>query len=178
MTRARISRLSTFHESAPSLRVLRWIVLPALVVHVVLASISGYRAIVQVYHVDIAIGGPMLRPGTNLAMSVASSGRTTIDAQLVLIQQTHAETLAVLRIPGHENASYDPRTIHAAKRLTLTSEQLGGFQPGPAVLRAIGNGRSQWLRVPPPVITERQVPIDVPVTALSARPSRQPATRE
>lgn len=159
MTSARVARVSVFHESAPSLRVLWWIVLPFFVVHVVLASISGYRAIVQVYHVGIGVGAPVIRPGTNLMMSVATSGRTIADVKLELIQQRHAETLAVLLVRTHDNASYDPRTIHATKVVTLTSEQLARFQPGPAMLRATGNGRSQWLRVPPPVITERTVAI-------------------
>jgi hypothetical protein len=126
---------------------------------VVLASISGYRAIVQVYRVDIAVDAPTLRPGSNIDMSVATSGRTPVDAELELIQPAHAETLAVLLIHDHENASYDPRTIHAAKRVVLTGEQLARFRPGRALLRATGNGRSQWLRVPPPVVKERAVEI-------------------
>jgi hypothetical protein len=66
----------------------------------------------------------------------------------------------VLFIRGRRNASYDPRTIHAASHVQLTSPQLAPFQSGAATLRATANGRSQWLRVPPPVVTERAVRID------------------
>jgi hypothetical protein len=165
---SRPSRLATFQQSAASLRVLKWIVLPFLVVHFVLATISGYRAIVQVYRVDIAVDSPTLRAGSTVDMSVATSGRTPIDAELVLIQPPNAETLAVLMIRDHSNPSYDPRTIHAAKRLAITGPQLARFRPGHALLRATANGRSQWLRVPPPVITERRIDIGVLETAAVA----------
>jgi hypothetical protein len=55
MSRARPSRLAVFHSSPKSLRVLRRIAVPLLVVHFTPAAISGYRAIVQVYRVDIAM---------------------------------------------------------------------------------------------------------------------------
>ena len=156
---ASASRLSTFHEPPRSLRVLFWIVLPFAIVHVVLASVSGYRAIVQVYHIELATTKSTLVPGDTVTVAVATAGRATVDAELELIQPPHAETLAVLLVPGHTNASYDPRTIHAARQLTLTSEQLGRFHPGAARLRLTANGRSQWLRVPPPVIREQAVTI-------------------
>ena len=160
-TATRPNRLAAFHESARSLRALKWIVLPLVIAHVVLATISGYRAIVQVYRVEITVDAATLRAGTNIAMSVATSGRTPVDVELELIQATHAETLAVLLIRDHRNPSYDPRTIHAATRVVLTREQLARFQPGNALLRATANGRSQWLRVPPPVIEKRAVDIEV-----------------
>jgi hypothetical protein len=102
-----------------------------------------------------------------LATSVATSGRAPVDVELLLIQSTRAETLAVLLVPDHVNASYDPRTIHAARQVTLTAEQLARLQPGRAVLRAVANGRSQWLRVPPPVITERAVTIGTAALGLN-----------
>ena len=156
---ASASRLATFHESPRSLRVLFWIVLPFAVAHVILATISGYRAIVQVYRVELTTDTPTLRPGTAVDIAVATSGRATVDAELELIQLMHAETLAVLIVRDHTNASYDPRTIHAARRVTLTSQQLAHFRAGPARLRVTANGRSQWLRVPPPVIREQAIEI-------------------
>ena len=168
------SRLATFHESPRPLRVLFWIILPFAVAHVILATISGYRAIVQVYHVELATDAPTLRAGTTIAIAVATSGRTKVDAALELIQSTHTETLAVLRVPDHTNASYDPRTIHAARRVTIASEQLAQFLPGPARLRLTANGRSQWLRVPPPVIREQAVEIGETVGAIASQ--RAPAS--
>jgi hypothetical protein len=139
------------------MRVLTWVLLPLIVTHVVLATISGYRAIVQVYHVDVVLDSATLRPGSVLVMHVATSGRVPVDAELQLIQPTRVKTLAVLLIPDHRNASYNPFTIHASKRVVVTNEQLALLTPGRATLRLIASGRSQWLRVPPPVIAERSV---------------------
>jgi hypothetical protein len=170
---ASASRLSTFHESARSLRVLFWIVLPFAVAHVTLASISGYRAIVQVYRAELTTDSPTLHTGSTVDVAVTTSGRATVDAEIELIQPGHAETLAVLLVPGHTNASYDPRPIQAARRVTLTSEQLAHFRPGAARLRVTANGRSQWLRVPPPVIRERAVEIGATAAAIASQ--RAPA---
>lgn len=172
--RASATRLATFQESSRSLRVLFWIILPFVVAHVILASFSGYRAIVQVYRVELKTDTPTLRAGAAVDIAVATSGRTTVDAALELIQSDHAETLAVLRVPGHTNASYDPRTIHAAQHVTVTSEQLAHFHTGAARLRVTANGRSQWLRVPPPVIREQAVEIGE-IIASSRAPSSAPA---
>jgi hypothetical protein len=174
MTARASSRVATFNESPRSLRVLFWIIAPFAAVHIVLATISGYRAIVQVYHVELATDSPLLRTGSTVTVSLATSGRATIDGAVELIQPAHAETLAVLRVPGHTNASYDPRTIHASQRVTLTSEQLAHFQPGAARLRVTANGRSQWLRVPPPVIREQAVEIGVAIASPRA-PASAPA---
>jgi len=169
--RSSAARLATFQESSRSLRVLFWILLPFVVAHVVLASFSGYRAIVQVYNVQLATDSSTLRGGSRIDVAIATSGRATVDAELELIQPTHVETLAVLRVPGHTNASYDPRTIHASQHVTLTSEQISRFHAGPARLRVTANGRSQWLRVPPPVIREQAVEIGD-----ATGPSRAPAS--
>jgi len=157
--RAAAARLATFQESSRSLRVLFWIVAPFAAAHITLATISGYRAIVQVYRVELATDTPTLRPGSTIDVAVATSGRAKVDAELELIQATQVETLAVVLVADHSNASYDPRTIHASHRVTLTSEQLARFHPGPARLRVTANGRSQWLRVPPPVVREQ--PVDI-----------------
>ena len=167
---ATASRFSPFHESSRSLRVLFWIIAPFAAAHIILATISGYRAIVQVYHVELTTDTPTLRAGSNIDVDVATSGRATVDAELELIQSARAETLAVVIVRDHTNASYDPRTIHASRRVTLTSDQLVHFHSGPARLRVTANGRSQWLRVPPPVIREQAVEIG------DASASRGPAS--
>jgi hypothetical protein len=64
-----------FHTEAPSMRVLRWIILPLLGVHVVLATVSGYRAIWQIYRLDLRVDSAMLRPGVSVGFEVVSSGR-------------------------------------------------------------------------------------------------------
>ena len=141
------------------MRVLKWIVGPLLAVHIVLATISGYRAIVQVYHVELTTSDLVLRPGTVITYGAASSGRVPVDVEVELIQGDRRDTLAVKWIRDHSVPSYDPRTIRASGVVTLTAEHLAGFAPGPAVLRVTGNGKSQWLRVPPPRIREVHVRI-------------------
>ena len=154
---SRSRRQAVFHEWPPSIRILTWILIPFLTVHVVLATISGYRAIVQVYDVRVDAPGHALTPGDTLMLRVATSGRAPIDAEVILEQGEVLDTLAVLLIPDHTNPSYDPRTIRASKLVVLTPAVLERFRPGPATLRAVGNGRSQWLRVPPPVRFARPV---------------------
>ena len=176
----RAARFASFHDTPASLRILKWVLVPFIAVHVVLATISGYRAIVQVYHVEIGIDSTRLRPGSTIAMHVATSGRTPVDAELELIQAARVETLAVLLIHDHRNASYDPRTIHASRRVVLTADEISHFAPGPALLRVTANGRSQWLRVPPPVIVQRSVQIEErapPAAPNVAVPAQSPSAR-
>jgi hypothetical protein len=152
--------ISQFHRQPPSMRVLKWIVVPFVCVHVVLASFSGYRAIVQVYSLDLRASGPTLRPGSTVTFDVASSGRVWVHVDVELRQGQRAETLAVHWIPTHTTPSYDPRTIRGHVELTLTPEQLARLEPGPAVVRATAHGRSQWLRTPPPVVRELGVNVE------------------
>jgi hypothetical protein len=80
-----------FHAEAPSMRVLRWFILPLLAVHVVLATFSGYRAIWQIWRLELHVSDTVLRPGATLGFDLVSSGRVESDAQLELIQGAVAE---------------------------------------------------------------------------------------
>ncbi len=151
-------RLATFHQSARSLRALRWIIGPLVAVHVVLATISGYRAIVQIYRVDLRVSGSVLRPGTSVNFSYVSSARVPTDAEVELIQGGTKRSLATAELPANVNPSYDPRSRKAAKTFVITGDALAGFSPGAAVVRVTAYGNMQWLRTPPPVVKE------VPVT--------------
>src|SRR5262245_16658431 len=108
------ARLATFHQSTRSLRVLKWIVGPLIAVHVVLATISGYRAIVQIYHVDVGASDRVLRPGTSVSFGYVSSARVPTDAELVLVQGTTTRSLAAAELPANVNPSYDPRSRRAS----------------------------------------------------------------
>ena len=141
------------------MRVLRWIILPLLAVHVVLAAFSGYRAIWQIYRLDLRVSDAVLRPGATLGFDLVSSGRVEADAQLEIIQGSVAETLAVKFLPRNGNASYDPRPQRGSASVVLTQAHLARFAPGPAVVRATAFGSMQWLRTPPPKIRERRVEI-------------------
>lgn len=141
------------------MRVLRWIILPLLAVHVTLATFSGYRAIWQIYRLDLRVADQVLRPGTTVGFEVVSSGRVEADAALVLVQGDTAETLAVRWLPRNQNASYDPRPQRASASVVLTPAHLTAFTPGPAIVRVTAFGNMQWLRTPPPKIREQRVEI-------------------
>jgi hypothetical protein len=144
------------------MRVLRWIILPLVAVHVVLATFSGYRAIWQIYRLELRVESAVLRPGATVGFEVVSSGRVEVEAVLELVQGAVAETLAVRWLPRNENASYDPRPKRASASVVLTPANLAAFNAGPAIVRATANGGMQWLRTPPPTVTARRVEIAPP----------------
>ena len=124
-----------------------------LSVHVPLACYSGYRAIVQVYSLKLNVPSE-LRAGSRVGYEVATSGRTPVHVRLLMTQGARAETLLVGLVRDHENPSYDPRTIHASNAIQLSAATLAGFAEGPVVLRGVATGASQFLRTPPPTISE------------------------
>jgi len=150
-----------FHREAPSMRVLRWIILPFVVMHVVLATFSGYRAIWQIRSLELRIDGAALRPGSTVGFELVSWGRAEADGQLELIQGAVAETLATTFLPRNRLAVYDSRPQRGAASVTLTPAQLARFTSGPAILRATGYGSMQWLRTPPPTIREQRVDLSL-----------------
>jgi hypothetical protein len=150
--------MDTFVKEPSSFVVLRWLVTPCVVLFVTLATISGYRAIWQVYRVDI-VASPVLHAGSHVEATIASSGRVPTTLVLQLIQGPRSDTLGVIGVRDNETASLDPRTRHGALSVVLPTSLLSQFAPGPAVLRATGLGRMQWLRVPPPKVTTRSVMI-------------------
>jgi len=142
----------------PSVRILKRAILAFLAVHVTLASVSGYRAIVQVYRVEIR-APTALRPGGAVGASITTSGRTRASLELELVQGPVVRSLGVRTLPGNWDGVYDPFPRHDSLAATLGPATLTGFHAGPAVLRATGRGSSQWLRTPPPVVREMKVEI-------------------
>ena len=106
---------------------LRRIVVPLLVVHFTLAAISGYRAIVQVYRVDIDAQSLELQAESPTTVRATTSGRTTVDVGLELVQGNRARTLTVLHIPGHRDGAMDFRPIRA-ERACRRSKRLKGSE--------------------------------------------------
>jgi len=143
------------------MRVLRWIILPLVVVHVILATFSGYRAIWQIRRLDLRTDGATLRPGSTVGFELVSWGRAEADGQLELIQGAAAETLATTFLPRNHLAVYDSRPQRGAASVVLTPALLARFTPGPAILRATGYGSMQWLRTPPPTIREQRVELSL-----------------
>lgn len=149
-----------FHREAPSMRVLRWIILPLFAVHVVLATFSGYRAIWQIRRLDLRMASAALGPGSVVGFELESC-RTEADGQLELIQGAVAETLATTFLARNHLAVYDSRPQRGAASVVLTPALLARFTTGPAILRATGYGSMQWLRTPPPTIREERVALSL-----------------
>ena len=148
------------YEQPKSMVILKWIILPLLVVHVVLASWSGYRAIVQVYSVDLTVADSVIRAGSPVTYSAVGSGRVTVTLHLELLQDSLKQPLGQQMINTNTTPSYDPRPIRGGATVSVTPEMLARFAPGAATIRATAIGRAQWLRTPPPTVREIPVVIE------------------
>lgn len=151
-------------QTIPEARPIVWLKRGFVVVFVALLAIgavSSHRAYFQVRSLDL--NAPhRLSAGAMVQTAVVSSGRTTVDVDVDLIQGTHTERLFTFRVRGNELGFFDPRTQHGSKSATLTSEMLAKFQPGNALLRAVATGREQWTRLPPPTVRELEVEVVSP----------------
>jgi hypothetical protein len=151
----------TFFERATQgsriTRVIWRVIIVLALFNVAIGIWSGYSAWVQVRQLDVTIASPNLRPGMPAIVHVVSSGRTFVTVRLELVQGSHSEMLAQLRVAPSKWSVYDPRSRPATMTPSFTTEFLAQFQPGPAILRATGTGGPQWTRTPPPVI--REIPV-------------------
>jgi hypothetical protein len=134
--------------------ILRRTTIAVVVFQLSIGAVSGYRAIVQVYDVQIQTQSPLLQPGSQIVARFSTSGRTYVDARVELLQSGRAETLGTMRIPFNKASFYDPRPQRAAMTVTVPPDALSRFSPGKAVIRAVAEGHSQFLRVPPPKVRE------------------------
>ena len=130
-------------------------------VWVVIALISGHRAIWQVQKLELHVPEGTLRPGSVVAVETRSSGRVHVRVILELVQGARSETLAVQRIEG-SRPTFDPRWRRGEISHILTSDNLQAFQSGAAMVRVTAHGASQWLRTPPPEVRERRVSLISP----------------
>jgi len=147
----------TVHDARPILWLKRLFVF-VIVALLVIGAVSSHRAYFQVRSLEL--NAPhTLAAGSVVNTSVVGSGRTQVDVEVDLIQGTHSERLQHLHLTGNNLAFFDPRTQHGSDSVTLTSEILSRFQPGPARLRAVATGREQWTRLPPPTVREVEVEI-------------------
>lgn len=90
MTRAASRAFSQrLHEEAPSVVTVRRILLFFLSIHVILATISGYRAVVQLYRLDLDVSDRIIHIGSILQTKVVISGRTIATVQVDLVQGEH-----------------------------------------------------------------------------------------
>src|ERR1044072_3297914 len=102
------ARFNRFAERTPEPRAMKYarrfgIVLACTFVF--FAGISGYRAIVQIYRVDLHTPDT-LRVGSRIDVAVTTSGRVTSSATLVLIQGARVDTLGWIRITDNHVGSF------------------------------------------------------------------------
>jgi hypothetical protein len=128
------------------------ITLAVVVGYLGIAAISGFRAIVQVYSVNIT-APPTIASGAPITTTVKSSGRVPVQLTLELTQQGIVDTLGAQLVASNRNSIFDPRPATATLRILATPDALSQFVSGPAQLRSVARGRSQFLRVPPPKIS-------------------------
>jgi hypothetical protein len=86
-----------------------------------------------------------------------TAGRTPVYARIELVQGSHIEVLASTTIPFNEHFFYDFRSKHASMSAAVPADIMSRFAPGPAVIRAIGEGGSQLLSVPPPKMSKTEI---------------------
>ena len=147
-------------EARP-IAILKKVFVGMVVALLAIGAVSSYRAYIQVKSLEIQ-ASHVLAVGSKVGVSLVSSGRTTVDVQVQLIQHSHSQTLFTLQLKGNELGFFDPRTKSADKIEIITTDQLSGFQPGAATLRATATGRHQWMRLPPPTVREVIVEIQLP----------------
>ena len=159
----------SFEEESRSSRILRRAVLLFIAVHIPLAIVSGYRAIVQVKSLELTATERTLRDGTTVRADVVSSARVHVTLRIEMIQGARVDTLDTTLVPKNRDAAYDPRSRRASLSVVLTPATLSRFQPGPVILRAIARGRPQWLREPPPTV--REIAAELPAMRTTSLPS-------
>lgn len=140
------------------LTLLKRVLLLIVAFHLLVGLVSSYRAYYQIHSVDI-FSSQVLEPGSVVQTKVVTYGRSFADVKLELIQGGHTIPLHEQRVAANEFGFYDPRTQRAEFSVTITPQTLERFAPGPALVRATAVGRHQWMRLPPPVVSE--VPVEI-----------------
>ena len=157
----------------PAPRFHRWarrVAVGLICFHVCLWPWELYRRIWQVLRADLVVSADVLTPGATISIDVVTSGEVRNRIALELVQDTRREML--LEFHGELNRMnvYDVRTYRYTRTVTLTSDVLAGFKPGPAIVTLTGYGGMKLLRTPPPVVREQHVMVlttEPPPVALS-----------
>ena len=147
----------TIRDARPILWMKR-VFVAVIVALLLIGAVSSHRAYFQVRSLELS-APRVLSVGAAVDASVVGSGRNQVDVDVDLIQGTHSERVLHVHLSGNELAFFDPRPRYGSGTAVLTSEMLSKFQPGAARLRAVGTGRPQWGRLPPPTVREIEVEI-------------------
>ena len=137
---------------------LKRVFLVVIAFYVGVGLVSAHRAYKQVRSLELNSPASLIA-GAVVETSVVSSGRTTIDVEVDLIQGAHSERLFVMQLRGNQLGFWDPRARQGSKSAMLRPEMLSKFQPGAARLRSVATGRHQWMILPPPTVREIEVEI-------------------
>jgi hypothetical protein len=142
-------------QEMPALRVIRRTLTPLLVVVAILFLISGVRAIIQVYDLDVWVSNtePSLQGSFEAGTSVITSGRASATVKLELVQEGRSEILMVDSVRGRNFPVFNPLPRRSARRVVVSPVVMSRFSAGPATIRATALGRSQWTRTPPPTVS-------------------------
>jgi hypothetical protein len=140
-------------------RVFQRVVIIVALLYVAVGAWSLYRAWFQVRSLGVRVVSENIRPGISAVVEVVTSGVAPADVRLELVQGTHAEMLATLRVMPARNPFFTPRTRQGTMMPTFTPDFLSHFQPGPAIVRATAIGRRMWLRTPADEVREISVVI-------------------
>lgn len=143
-------------------RVFQRVVIIVVLLYVAVGVWSLYRAWFQVRTLDLRVISETIRPGIPAVVEVVTSGVAAADVRLELVQGTHSEMLATLRVVPTRNPFFNPRTRQGTMMPAFTPDFLAHFQPGPAIVRATAVGRRMWLRTPDPTVKEIPVVIAAP----------------
>lgn len=159
MPKSRVQRAAV--QEPPALRVMRRMSMPILVVVAVLFLVSGVRALIQVYTLDVwaSTNNPSLQGSFEAGTSVVTSGRGPATVKLELVQEDRSETLVIDSVRGRNFPVVNPLPRRSTRRVVVSPVVLSRFSAGPATLRATALGRPQWLRTPPPTVRSLAITI-------------------
>ena len=158
----------------PIYRYLRRFTLAVVAVWTPLALFSGYRALVQVYSLDVRVTPARLTAGAQVVANISASGRTHVDVVVELLQDGRVDTLGTSLVTSNRTASVDPRPRKERLVVELTAADLQRIHPGVVTLRVTARGRPQWTRTPPPTI--REIRFTCPPDTSVLRPAQPPTT--
>ncbi|MGH7653203.1 MAG: hypothetical protein ACREN6_00940 [Gemmatimonadaceae bacterium] len=144
------------------MRVLQRVVLILVLLYAAVGAWAVYRSWVQVRTLELHVVSDNVRPGIPALVEVVTSGVTTVDVKLELVQGDRRETLSTLRIVPARQAFFNPRIRQGTMMPSFSPEFLAHFRPGPAIVRATATGRRKWLMTPSPVVKEVPVVIAAP----------------
>lgn len=135
------------------------ILLTPFVAYLLMGPVAAHRAYYQVTKVEIVPAVSDLFPGLQFEARAVTSGRTMATLVVELEQGGSAQAVVRSEIRANRWRFWDPRRVYTTESIVLTDRHIAPFSSGPATLRVTGHGRSQWLRVPPPVVREYSVRI-------------------